>query len=247
MYALGISLAVGLVVFGIIAAWLGPLAAIVPGVGVALVGMFLISRQVGQRVEAAMAAIAPLLQNRRIKEAEAHIRQVQKQYGPWQFLLAGQLDAQLGMIEYMQMHWDKALPLLQSGQFRNWTALVCIGCVHYRKGRKEQAWEAFEKAASASSKEVVIYGIWAHLLVKDGKRTEALEAVSKGLKAQPESQALKDLKQRIANKKKVNAKAFGEVWFQFFPEELRQQALVRGRGNQAQMQSRLGARHAPRR
>ena len=246
MYSLGIALGVGVVIFGVVAAWLGPLAALIPGIGTAVVTMFLVSRRVGQQVEQEMSQVVPLLQSRKIKAAQEKIDGIKRQYGPWQFLLEGQLDAQLGMIEYMQMHWDKALPLLEKGKWRNWSALVCIACIHYRKGRKDQAWEVFETAASASSKEVIIYQVWILLLLRDSKRTQALEVVSKGLVAQPDSNALKELRNKIANKKKVTSKALGEAWFQFFPEDLHQQALVRGQ-RQPMMQPRFGARHAPRR
>lgn len=249
MYSLAISVVIGLAVFGAVAAGFSSVVAgILPGIGAFVVAMFFISRRISQTVEAEMQALVPLLQSRKIGQAQQKIRDVQSQYGPWQFLLRGQLDAQLGMLEYMQMNFDVALPLLESGKWRNWSALVCIGCIHHRRGRKDQAWEAFEAASNASEKEIIIYGVWANLLLKDGKRTEALAAVTKGLKAQPESKVLQELKNKIANKKKVKApKMFGEAWMQFFPEEMAQQMMLRGQRGGVVQAPRLGARHAPRR
>lgn len=248
MYSLAVSVVVGLVLYGLIGLAFGSaVAGIIPGlIGVGVV-MFLLTRRVGKAVEAEMQGLVPLLQSRKIAEAQKQIRSMKERYGRWQFLLAGQLDAQLGMIEYMQMHWDAALPLLESGKWQNWTALVCIGAIHHRRGRKEKAYESFEAAAKASSKEVIIYGVWAVLLMKDGKRSEALSVLAQGLKAQPDSQVLKDLQAKIANKKKVQApKMFGEAWMQFFPEEMAQQMMLRGQRGVMQA-PRLGARHAPRR
>lgn len=248
MYSLAIAVAAGVAVFGAVAAWLGVIAGIIPGIAVVIVTMFFLSRRVGQTVEAEMQTIVPLLQSRKVAEAQQKIRDMKATYGNWQFLLSGQLDAQLGMLEYMQMNFDQALPLLVSGKWRNWSALVCIACIHYRRGRKEQAWEAFDAAASAADKESIIYGVWATLLLKDGKRTEALAAVARGLKAQPESQVLKELQSKIANKKKLKApKMFGEAWMQFFPEEMAQQMMLRGQRGGVMQAPRLGARHAPRR
>jgi len=41
--------------------------------------------------------------------------------------------------------------------------------------------------------------------------------------------SLKDLKNRIANKKKIKTKTLGEGWYQFFPEDLAAQAQVASR------------------
>ena len=250
MINLGISLAIGLVLFGAVSLWLGPIAAVFPALGAVGISMFVTSRRVAKAVEAELAAVVPLLQNRKIDAARKRLQGVKDRYGRWQFLLEGQIDAQLGMIEYLQMHWDAALPLLERGKWRNWTALVCIGAIHHRQGRKAQAYEAFDKAAAAGSKEVIIYGIWATLLVRDDQRSEALAVVAKGLKAQPDSKLLKDLKQKIANKKKIKPNLFGDPWYQFFPEDMAKQMMMRGRrgGMPAGVpQPRIGARSAPRR
>ena len=177
------------------------------------------------------------------------LRGIQERHGRWQFMLEGQIEAQLGMLEYLQMNWDKALPKLEAGKWRNWTAWTCIGCIHYRRGRKAAAWEAFGKAADAAPKEVIIYGVWATLLVRDNERTEALNVVARGLNSQPDSKTLKDLKQKIANKKKIKNTMFGEGWYQFFPEDMAQQMMMRGRrsGMPQAPQPRIGARGAPRR
>ncbi len=249
MINFAISVGLGTVFFVLVALWINPIAGVFPGLGVMGISLFLLSRRISQRLESELSAIVPLLQDRQIDAARERLLSVKERYGRWQFMLSSQIDSQLGMIEYLQMHWDAALPLLQKGQWRNWTALVCIGAIHYRQGRKEAAWEALEKAAAAGSKEVIVYGIWSSLLVRDGKRTEALAAVAKGLKAQPESQILKELQSKIANKKKVKPKMFGDAWFQFFPEDMARQMVTRGRRGMpgAPQQPRIGARRAPRR
>ncbi len=117
---------------------------------------------------------------------------------------------------------------------------MAIACIHYRKGEKSQAWEAFEKAASAGAKEALVYAVWARLLVKDGERPQALTALSKGIAKMPESDFLKTLRARVANKKQIDVKQFPQTYYQFWPEELRRQYVMRGRkggpmmGQQAQ-------------
>ena len=256
MYNLFLALGAAALTFLGVALWLGPVAAAFPAVGVLALAMFLLSRRTGQLVSTELEGVAPLLQARRIDEAETKLVRVKEKYGPWQFLLAGQIDAQLGIIDYLQLKWDSALPKLEAGKFRNAIAQTCIGAIHYRQGRKDEAWKSFASAASVSSNDVMVYCVWATLLARDGLRTEALEAVAKGQKELPNNAVLKDLHARIANKKKIDTRAFGEGWYQFFPEELQQQLVMRGtrapspfaqRLGQVQQQPRPGARHAPRR
>ncbi|MEQ1501839.1 MAG: hypothetical protein ABMB14_06395 [Myxococcota bacterium] len=259
MYNLLLALGGGLVTFVAVTVWLGPVAGIVPALGVIGLVMFLLARRTGKQVEAEIATVGPLLQQRRIDEAETKLVHIKEKYGPWQFLLAGQIDAQLGMIDYLQRKFDDARPKLEAGKWRNAIALASLGCIDWRQGRKDDAWKQFAAAASASSTDATVYAVWATLLSRDGLRTEALEAVGKGLTAIPGNAMLKELQSRIANKKKIEpAQQFGETWYQYFPEDLAQQMVMRGTrpGGAANSafgklpqppQPRFGARHAPRR
>lgn len=250
MLNLAISLGISLALFGAVALWLGPLAGIIPALILFGVLLYVLGRRTSKAVEAEMTAIVPLLEARRIDEARAHLEGMKQRHGRWQFGLEGQLDGQLGMIEYMQLKWDRALPLLERSTFQNWTAHTCIGCIHYRKGDKAAAWASFEKATSISRKETIVYLVWATLLERSNDRAKALEVIQKGLDAQPDSAKLKELQKRIANKKKVQVKAFGDQWYQFFPEDMAKQMMMRGTRGQPQqqvVQPRIGARGAPRR
>lgn len=254
MYNIAISFGAGFAVFLLTSLALGPIPAVIPGLLITGITMFLLSRRIGALVEAEMAELVPMMQERRIDEAVAKLASIKSKYGRWQMLLEGQMDAQIGMIDYLQMKFDEALPRLEAGKFRNWTALVCIGCIHWRKGRKDQAYEAFSSAASAASTEPLVYMVWTTLLVRDGKREEALVAIDQGVKALPDNQTLKNLRKTVANKKKISTKHFPQTWYQFFPEEMAQQMMMRGRkgpvpeGAQAMpQQPRFGARQAPRR
>jgi len=133
------------------------------------------------------------------------------------------------MIHYLQLKWDKALPLLKKGKWRNWAAMVCIGCVHYRAKRLDEAWAAFEAAAAVGRKEPMIYVVWATLLTRAGKRTQALEVLTRSEKKLPDSELLKSLRATIANKKKIQPKKFPDSWYQFFPEDLAASQMMRGR------------------
>jgi len=224
-----ISLGAGLVVFALVAVFLQPVAAILPAVIVFGVVFFVLVRRTGKQIEAEMSQVMSLLQARHTDEAIARLEAMKVHFKRWQPLVVGQLDAQHGMIDYLQMKWDDALPRLQNGSWRNWTALLCIGAIHFRKGDKDAAWKSFAKAAKASSKESMVYLVWATLLTRAGKREDALNALNKGLKAMPDSKKLQDLKATIANKKRIDIRAFPQSWYQFFPEDLAKQQGMRGR------------------
>lgn len=204
------------------------IAAAVPAVLIFAIVFFLIARTVGNRVTAEMNLLVPLLQERKIKEAETHLLSMQRRFGRWQFLLSGQLDAQRGMIRYMQMKFPDALPLLERGQFRNWAASLSIGCIHHRDGAKDKAWKSFEKAAKSAPKEPMVYLVWATLLTRDGKREEALSVLSDGLTTLPENTLLAGLQKTVANRRKIEIKRFPQSWYQFFPEDMMKQ-MVRGK------------------
>ena len=253
MYNIAISLAASAAVFALASFWLGPIAGFLPAILVMGGMLFFLSRRTGALVEAEIQKVVPLLQERKIDEAEAQLNRIKERYGRWQVLLSGQIDSQLGMIKYLQMKWDEALPMLEQGKWRNWTALTSIGCIHWRKGDKETAYSTLSDAADAAGNEALVYLIWATLLTRDGDRKRALEVLDQGLKAMPDSEYLKNLHKVVANKKKVNTKVFPQTWYQFFPEEMAQQMMMRGRrdgqvpGMPQAPNQRISARRAPRR
>jgi tetratricopeptide (TPR) repeat protein len=229
MYNALIAVAAALLTFAGVFAVLGWVAAVIPSVGVLMLTFFLLSRRTGRLVEAELAKLPPLLQARKVDEAMAHLAHIQARYARWQPFLSGQIEAQRGMVAYMQMQFDQALPLLEAGTFRNWAAHVCIACIHYRRGRPDDAWKSFEAAIGVSPKEAIVWTIWANLLLRDNKRSEALAVLGRGVEAAPESALLKTLKTRVANKKKLDVKTFPESYYQFWPEDYARQALMRGR------------------
>ncbi|MFT4622891.1 MAG: tetratricopeptide (TPR) repeat protein [Myxococcota bacterium] len=251
MYNILIAIGLGLLMYGVVAVLLHPIGAVFPAVGVVVLAIFLLTRRTGRQVEAEMRALPQLLQARKVDEAKALLDGVRQRYGRWQILLGGQLEAQVGMLDYIQMKFDDALPRLKKGTFQNWTAWTAIACIHWRRDRRDDAWAAFEKAASAGSKEAIVYAMWAQLLVKAGKRNEAVSVLARGLEVLPESDFLKGLSKRVANKKSIDVKRFPQTYYQFWPEEFAKSYVMRGRrdGGMAgqRVQPRFGGRAAPRR
>ena len=229
MYNLLVAMTVSLLVFGIVGFFAGWIPAVLPAVLVFGGITYFLTQRMSAQIEPEVRAAVELLQNQKVEEAKAILRGVKQKYGPWQVFINGQMDAQLGMIAYIQTKFDEALPLLESGSFQNQLALACIGAIHWRNGKKDEAYKNFEKASDASAKETSTYLVWAVLAERDGKQRDALAALDRGLKVVPNSKILKDLRDTIANRRKVDTTALGEVWYQFFPEDylrLHQQNMV---------------------
>lgn len=253
MYNVVISFVIGVVVFGAVSLFLPWWGSLLPALLAAGLAMFFLARRINGLVQPELAKVGPLLQARDVKGAEAQLRSVQERFGKWQLYLDQQIEAQLGMIDYLQMKWDAALPKLEKGSWQNASAQMCIGAIHFRKGNKEKAWELLAKACDTDAKDPLTHIVHAVLRARSDQREEALAAVSKGLETLPDHTGLKQLKQRIANKKKIDVKQLPQAWYQYFPEDLAKQMAVRGRkggpleGQPQAPQPRHGARSAPRR
>ena len=113
------SFLMGVLVFALIAVWFAPIAGVLPALFVSVTAFFVITMRVGKRVQAEMAGLQPLLEARRVDDAMRLLESIRSRYGKYQLMLDGQLQAQAGLIAYMQMRFDDALPMLEKGSFRN--------------------------------------------------------------------------------------------------------------------------------
>ena len=221
MYNLGIAAAIGLAVMFVVGFGFGSwVAAVLPAVLVAGGAIWFLTQRTSRLVEPQLAGVTALLQERKVDEAKAVLERLKREHGNWQILLAGQLDAQVGMIDYVQMKFDDALPRLESGKWRNAMALALIGCIHWRKGDKAAAFAKLDEAIEASPKEASLYAVRATLLNEAGRGPDALAGLAKGIEGLPKDEWLGSLRNQIANKQKIDTKAFPQAWFQFFPEDL---------------------------
>ncbi len=252
MYALLLATAAAVGVFVLTTLAWSWIAGILPAVLTFFGVGYLLFRRLSTQLEAEMRSVVDLLQGQRVDEARVRLEGMRGRWARWVPLLDGQIDAQLGTIDYLQMKFDEALPKLERGRYRNWTAEVCIGAIHYRRDRKAEAWKAFEAAAVTGPKEPMAYAVWATLRHRDGDRDAALAAIGKGLKELPNQPLLTSIYTAIANKRRLDTKTYPQTWYQFFPEELLEQMRMTGRREAppnlpVQPQQRFGARSAPRR
>ena len=65
------------------------------------------------------------------------------------------------------------MPLLAKGTFMNWMSLSCIGAVHFRRKRYDQAWASFESSVGWVARgrgEPMAWVVWAMCALRAGDR-----------------------------------------------------------------------------
>lgn len=250
MYNLLIALAVALLSFAVVLLadfpWYAGLA---PALILFPLVLYLLARRTGQQLQLALAPVQGLMaevpQSRSQADAHAKLEQVRARFaevrdafGPWQLLLSGQLDAQIGMLDYLQGRFDEAQPRLKRA-WRDPMATLYEGCVHARRGRLDDAWAAFGRAAGYAKKDPTVYVIPGLVAVRKGDAARAQAFFAAGLAELPGHADLKRLHGAVSNKQKVDPAQLGELWFRFFPEDAAQQMMMRGRRDKGPMDGHL--------
>lgn len=244
MYNLAISIGLGTV--GFLLGWLGGntwVAGIFPAFIVLLASYFLLARRSGRQLEAimrrAMAEVealkpeklAAIAQRTRSEKAVRDAQQAALQkvraimnegfaLAPWQFLVASQLHAQIGALDYQEGNYAEARKHLEKTWTRNWMAQVQLAAIDWREDRKAEALKRLEKAKGGGDKEPLFWGVYAWMALESGDKDRALALVAEGQKKLPNNKPLGEFADAIRNQKRVQPRVFGDAWYQFFPEHI---------------------------
>ncbi|MBS2022330.1 MAG: tetratricopeptide repeat protein [Deltaproteobacteria bacterium] len=223
MYNLLISIAAGLVGFLIFrVAGLTTWQSILPGL-VALVGSyFYLARRTGKIVEEIFARVGKELQQRKLDKA-VELLEAARPLGKWQFLMEAQLDAQIGILLYVQKKFDEAEPHLakayKSKAFvKIGTANAMLAAQFYRRKEWAKMEETFEGAITNNKGDSLLYAVFAWCQDKRGEAKKSIEVLTRGVKEVPSDAKLKTLLERAQNDKRLKLDAFGEQWYQFWLE-----------------------------
>ncbi len=133
--------------------------------------------------------------------------------GNWQPLLKGQVYAQMGVLSAGSGNEEKGLEYLAKSSARVADAQLFLACLHYRKGDFAKANQVLDTASRFNKKHVLLFNVWAYLLEKEGKRTEAMAKLNLLLKREKLNEGTKDNLLRLQNDKKLNMKRFGMAWY----------------------------------
>ena len=142
------------------------------------------------------------------------------QYSKWQLYVSGQLHSQIGMIYYMKRDFSNAFPHLEKSFFKNWAATAMLAISYMKRQKKDKMISTFERAVQWNSKESLLWCLYAYCMNESGDSVKAKGIIAKGLKKLPGDEKLKENLEFLEKGKKMNMRAYGDLWFQFHLESL---------------------------
>ncbi len=232
LIAIGSAAAAFIVGMAVAGHWI---AGFLPGLLVLFIVYFLLARRTSNKLQALMELAGKAIQRQKVDEAR-RVLEAGRPLGRWQFMVEGQIEAQLGALAYLERDWKRARGHLDKAFSRNWMAQGMLAAMDLREKNSQVGIERLEKASGFAKKEAMFWGLYGYILAESKQQDKALEVVARGLKVMPENEGLKGLQQAISNKrnKLKMGTLFGNQWYTFFPEQFPvkryQQAAVQGRG-----------------
>ena len=244
MYNLALSVAIALVVtFGVRLANFPWLAGIIPGTIAFFAAFVLLGRRVALKVQAisgeAQQELSVQAQNQR--EQKARIDKAIKilegalVYSNWQFLVAAEIYAQIGMIKYMVKDFDGAQAAFAKANPRNYMSQAMQGALHYQRKAYPLMEQSFETAVKVGKKESIVWALYAWCLLQNKEKDKALKVMGRAVEANPSDEKLKAGLTALQNDKKLKMKAYEPMWWQF---GLENPPLQQAGGRQVRFQRR---------
>lgn len=208
------AVAVPLDRFTTLSPWIPPLI----GMGAFAVVYLLLTRRVmkkvGQLAEIAQRDLQANRAEKAIKTLESGLK-----YGPWQFYVKPQLNAQIGTVYYLKKDFGKAFDYLQKAFVRHWVAMGMLAICYMKRNKVDQMSQTFDKAVSASRKEPFLWNLYAYCLDHVGQTSKAKEILRKGMKKAGADERLQASLDALEAGKKMKMSVYGDLWYQFHLEK----------------------------
>jgi tetratricopeptide (TPR) repeat protein len=236
MYNLLISLALSLLGYAVGALVAGWLAGFLPAIIVLLTAYFFLARRTGRQLEALMKQAGDAFQAQKLDRGRELLQQGFA-LAKWQFLVAEQLHAQLGAVDYLQRNWKGAREHLEKSWSRNWMSQAMLACLDHREGKPAEALARMEKATGPGGGDPSFWAVYGWLALESGDRDKAVAVLAQGLKKNEASKPLAELADAVRNKKRIRPDkqfaGFAPGWYQFFPEHIPPQQVAQMTGQKA--------------
>jgi hypothetical protein len=195
---------------------------IVPGIIAMIAVLIWLSRRTGKRLQSIMDRVQVELQPRpgtkpdqaRFERAVGILREGYK-YKRWQVLVGSTIDAQIGMLLYLQKKFEESEPYLENAVWRNWVAKAMLAVNQFRRRDFVQMKKTFEKTAKVAKKESLLWNLYAWCLWKSGDRDGAIDALSRGGEILTDDTRLTTNKAALQKGKNMKMRGWNEMWYQF--------------------------------
>ena len=175
------------------------------------------SRQIQARLEGIFTRAGELMKKQQFDKA---IEVMKEGYalGPWQFMVKGSIDGQIGVVQYVRKKNAEAEPLLRTASYQHYIAKAMLGILQWQRGEKKLARETFTLALKAGKKESLLYAVYAFVLNEMKERDQAIAILNKGLAICQGDERLLANRNSLQNNKPMKMKVYGEQWYQFMLE-----------------------------
>ncbi|MGB0621675.1 MAG: tetratricopeptide repeat protein [Myxococcota bacterium] len=179
---------------------------------ISIVSFVVISRVMAKRVEPRFMDVQRMIQSGQTPLAIQTLEELMP-LSNWQILLKGQIHAQIGLLAYASGDEARAEEHLPRSGYRATEAQMALAALSYRKGRKDQAYEALNTAITAAKKQIMPYHVYAWMALKDGDKDKAMDKLLAAEKVEKSNESTQENLERLRNGKKLNMKRFGMPWF----------------------------------
>ncbi|MCL1893562.1 MAG: hypothetical protein FWG02_04915 [Holophagaceae bacterium] len=219
MINLGISLGVA-ILFASLLIWLGvnpPLLGILLGL-IPGTGLFIyFGKRMQEKLEKIFLRASEQIKRQQFDPAIETMKEGYK-LAPWQFLVKGSIDGQIGTLQYMRNKHTEAEPLLKSASMNHYFAKAMLAILYWKRGERGTAKKIFDTAVKAGKKDSLIYALYAYVLNEMHERDSAINILNQGLKKCKDDERLLSNRTLLQNKKPMKMKVYGEQWYQFMLE-----------------------------
>lgn len=140
-------------------------------------------------------------------------------FSRWQFFIGSEIEANIGILQYMKRDYENAKPHLEKALSRNWMAKAYLGCIHFQAKDEAAMKDAFEKAVTSGKKEALAWAAYAWCLDNSKKHDEAIAVAGRAVNENPSDEKLKKLQNQLQNNKRLKMNAFEPMWWQFALEK----------------------------
>ncbi len=223
MYNLIISAAAGIAVAVLITLFGFPIwAGLVPGL-IVFAGVYIVlARRVATQIQALSQSAQRELSTpaANVREQKVKIEKALKtleeglRFEKWQFMIASEVHAQLGMIKYMAKDLDGALPHFEKANPRNYMAKAMQAALYFQKKEYTRMKATFEGAAKSGKKEGLVWAAYAWCLLQIKEKDEALKVMARAVQQNPTDEKLKSGLVALQNDKRLKMKAWEPMWWQ---------------------------------
>jgi tetratricopeptide (TPR) repeat protein len=191
--------------------------AVLIGITAALLISVLLLRRAGARVEPLMKSVEKHIVGGRRELALKSLRDGLA-LGKWNPLLPSQLRVQIGILEYVAGNLDEAEAELSKASRFPWLSRAYLGCVYFKRRNEKKMKDAFESAIKNAEKDGVAYTLYAYCLVAQGKKSEAVDVLERGLKKIPGDHRLETNLELAKEGKKLKTAPYGDDFSRFLLE-----------------------------